>query len=1518
MELAVLMNNSAPGTTLLGELVAKSVAGSSLTEIAEHLAGRAEFTAKYPTFQTATEFANEWLGNALPEADADLLAECVTIVEAHINGGGSIAGLVVAVQTFMSDPANAAGAVKTHIDNFNNKVSVATYHTITKESDGEWAIPASVTSDAATVTTGNSAVDTAVAAATPANTIALTTGLDTSSGTAGDDTFTAVETAVTNPATDTLTTGDNLTGGGGTDTLSIAVSGTPAAGITSGVVTSGIEALKVFNNSTAVYEVDAALMSGFADIYVSGGTFKTTIDDVDTLANLHLLSTNVDAEVSTTAAAVAGDADSAVILSNGSAQTGAVTATYDGVEIINFNAAGATGIKTATVDRSLTLASNQLEKVVVTGSAAANITVDLTGADLETQTSELDASAAGGAITAHVTKGDSATVKVTMSAQDDWLDYNGALASTATLDGGAGTGDTLELDTDLAYSSAATAQAGAGVSNFEILRLASGTDVDERALTGNAGITSVTAVAGGSYTKATALDSVTQLTSGTFTTTAATDGAADTLTVNLVGAGVASTLSAANVESLTLTSGGTAANTLTMSAAQSADLTSLTASGTQSLTANISGTSLATVDASGVTGVGNAFILGASTSTAAMTVTASGVRPTVSATGLANTITTGSGADTVTGGAYRDIITTNDGADTVNSGNGNDTITTGRGADTVTAGDGNMTITTGISNDTVTVGKGTNTIDLGSGNDTLTAGDGKNTVTLGVGDDTVTTGSGADVVIMSDYDNDDVIDLGGGTDTLLLTALATTGAYAVAGNFVDISTSVTPKLSNIENLYLQHTTLAGNDSVATQETIDLTSSTGLSNLYLDIVDADANDDSVYVITNFDGSAIHLSNTSQESPGTLNIDGTGQSSLTVKGYNFANNAPGTAVVVTQVDNVTIDSYETVTVSGVKALVTDQVFGAITADGADSITLNQDGSTATLGLSTTTVGAVSADSAQTITLTAGSNGELVTGAITSTSAAVDAISLTTSDDGVLDVTSIDVSGSDLSTLTITNGIGGRIDLDGAGDTTPITADSITAATITLGAASNTGLDLLYGGTTTVAMTTGSTLDLDDVGVAATTSSTTLTGRGTLQGDLDILGNASFNFSGLETGAAITLDLNDDTGNKTITTNRYNAVLDMAATGGDTLTTGAGTDSVLADNGGNKTGFATANATVTGNSGAVTLTVEWQGYTSAAFSAIQATTNITAAEAATAIKSAVAADPILSKLLTATGATAAVVFTSKVEGTYATKPVVSLTAPGTGNVTYIAGTATAGTEGAGGADTVSAGDGIDLVYGGAGIDSLTSGGGADLVIGGGGVDTISAGGGADLIIGGAGGDIISGGTGADTFRMAVGDASPTVAGTGAAGTVTGFDKISDYALGTASANAETIDLIGVTDAVVANSTGVNGTDGTLTIDGAVIKSHAIASGIVTFDDADTYAAALTIDSAADVAAVVQYLLANDLGNAGDSVAFTGNGNTYVYTQTTNTAGQTVNLIELTGVTGTSMSATNANTAGLIDLGA
>jgi hypothetical protein len=210
-------------------------------------------------------------------------------------------------------------------------------------------------------------------------------------GGTGDDTFSAQETSTA--TTDTLTTGDNIAGGEGTDTLSVSVSGTPAGATTAGVSTTGIEAVSVYNNSTATYTVDATLMAGLTDVYVNGGVNATVVSGVGSLPNLHLISTAKNATVTATAAAVKGEADEAIILSNGSAQSASVTATYDGLETINFASAGTTGAYSLGVtNNSLTLASADLETVNVTGDADANITVDLAGAALETQTSTFNVS----------------------------------------------------------------------------------------------------------------------------------------------------------------------------------------------------------------------------------------------------------------------------------------------------------------------------------------------------------------------------------------------------------------------------------------------------------------------------------------------------------------------------------------------------------------------------------------------------------------------------------------------------------------------------------------------------------------------------------------------------------------------------------------------------------------------------------------------------------------------------------------------------------------------------------------------------------------------------------------------------------------------------------------------------------------------------------------------------------------------------------------------------------------------
>jgi len=191
-------------------------------------------------------------------------------------------------------------------------------------------------------------------------------------------------------------------------------------------------------------------------------------------------------------------------------------------------------------------------------------------------------------------------------------------------------------------------------------------------------------------------------------------------------------------------------------------------------------------------------------------------------------------------------------------------------------------------------------------------------------------------------------------------------------------------------------------------------------------------------------------------------------------------------------------------------------------------------------------------------------------------------------------------------------------------------------------------------------------------------------------------------------------------------------------------------------------------------------------------------------------------------------------------------------------------------------------------------------------------------DTINGGTGADTLAGGSEIDLFTFTAGDSVITIGGSGAAGTVSGFDVITGFALGTASANAETLDLLGVTDNVASDGA-VNGNNSTLNFTGsALVESHSVSAGIATFDDTGTYAQALAPTTEAHLAAIVQYLQANDLGNAGVTLAFVVGSDTYVFQQGDDDGTNALDiLIKLVGVTATSVSATNATTAGLIDIG-
>ena len=74
--------------------------------------------------------------------------------------------------------------------------------------------------------------------------------------------------------------------------------------------------------------------------------------------------------------------------------------------------------------------------------------------------------------------------------------------------------------------------------------------------------------------------------------------------------------------------------------------------------------------------------------------------------------------------------------------------------------------------------------------------------------------------------------------------------------------------------------------------------------------------------------------------------------------------------------------------------------------------------------------------------------------------------------------------------------------------------------------------------------------------------------------------------------------------------------------------------------------------------------------------------------------------------------------------------------------------------GADTISGGDGVDLIYGYTGNDTIDAGAGNDVVYGGAGNDVIDGGDGDDILYGGAGNDTLYAGSGEDQLYGGAGD--------------------------------------------------------------------------------------------------------------------------------------------------------------------
>ncbi len=513
-------------------------------------------------------------------------------------------------------------------------------------------------------------------------------------------------------------------------TTDVTITNSTAQGVT---VVGGGANLSVTNGAGAIIAGAGAVANGIVTATTSGGTTVAITDRSGAAAAVGSTMTTANVTGNAGAATLTGNglvnvnlassAAAATIVNTTAAHalnlginavTGGALITDTVATTVNLKATGATATTASDVNldvdlattlnvdtaAALTLTTTALaaDDVLVTANVAGagSFMADLSGISSLTA---VNASTSTGANTVTL---DGTTSTYTGGSGVDSVTL--AVTATKAVDGGAGTEDVLTLN-----GAFGVAQVGTMATNFEVLGLgaaATGTyDADgfgkltHGALTGAVVYTNVSADPTLTITATTGQAATVSLKSDV--------GTSDKLNVTITGAaGInANTLTAANIETVAITTDDTAAtptniqHTLTL-AATSAPV--VTVSGDAGLALTNASTTLTSVDASGITAGNFSFTTGIVTT--ALTIKGGAGDDTIDASAATGAVVIdgGNGANALTGSATA--------TNTITGGTGNDTIVGGAGVDTIVTGDGVNSVSSGAGLDMITVGAGVDTI----------------------------------------------------------------------------------------------------------------------------------------------------------------------------------------------------------------------------------------------------------------------------------------------------------------------------------------------------------------------------------------------------------------------------------------------------------------------------------------------------------------------------------------------------------------------------------------------------------------------------------------------------------------------------------------------------------------------------------------------------------------------------------------------------------------------------------------